>query len=137
MIIYIDENISYHIAHALNALQIPRNSSLSEPIEIKATVDVFGRGAKDEDWLPQAGAEGACVITQDINIHRIRHQRDLCEIHQLGMFFLKPPSKSGFSYWDLVMIILKHWPEMEQKALREKRAFFYRVTAKGGKLEQV
>ena len=137
MIIYIDENISYHIAHALNALQIPRNNSLSEPIEIKATVDVFGRGAKDEDWLPQAGAEGACVITQDINIHRIRHQRDLCEIHQLGMFFLKPPSKSGFSYWDLVMIILKHWPEMEQKALREKRAFFYRVTAKGGKLEQV
>ncbi len=137
MIIYIDENISYHIAHALNALQIPRNSSLSEHIEIKATVDVFGRGAKDEDWLPQAGAEGACVIMQDINIHRIRHQRDLCEIHQLGMFFLKPPSKSGFSYWESVMIILKHWPEMEQKALREKRAFFYRVTAKGGKLEQV
>lgn len=65
MIIYLDENISYHIAHALNQLQIPRNHSLSEQIEIKATVDVFGRGAKDEDWLPQAGAEGACVTPVD------------------------------------------------------------------------
>lgn len=136
MIIYIDENMSPYLSRGFNILQTPENKKLHDPIEVKSIKDDYGPGAKDEDWIPVAGERNSCVITQDYNINRIYHQRELCERYGLGMFYFKPPSKSGFKYWDMLKLMVKHWQTITQISLKEKRPFAYKVTSKGN-LEKI
>lgn len=139
MIIYIDENMPSVLAQGFNLLQAPENIrlKLKDLIEVKSIKKEFGEGAKDEDWIPQAGKQRACVITQDYNINRIKHQRALCEKYNLGMFYFRPPSKSGFTYWHMLEMLVKHWPEIIKKASWEERPFSYKITSKSSKLEQM
>lgn len=131
MIIYVDENMSPYLARGFDILQKPENVKLREPIEVRSIRDVFGQGAADEEWIPLAGEEGSCIITQDYNIRRIKHQQALCEQYKLGMFYFRPPSKRGFHYWDMLKLMVKHWPDITKIALTEKRPFAYRVTSRG------
>jgi len=131
MIFYVDENISPYLARGFNILQKPENIKLPEPIEIKSIKDDFGEGARDEDWIPSAGGSNACVLTQDYNIHRIEHQRELCEKYGLGMFYFRPPSKKGFLYWDMLKLMVKHWPSISIISTRESKPFAYKVTSRG------
>ncbi|MGF1637012.1 MAG: hypothetical protein ACFCUU_08070 [Cyclobacteriaceae bacterium] len=131
MIIYIDENMSPYLAQGFNILQKPLNQKVSEPIEVRAIKDDFGSGAKDEDWIPIAGKLGACIITQDYNIKRIKHQYALCQEFKLGMFYFRPPSKNGFSYWDMVSLLVKHWKKINKISIEEKRPFGYKISSKG------
>jgi hypothetical protein len=112
MIVYIDENMSPYLANGFHIIQEPLNFKLKDSIEVKSIKDAFGQGAKDEEWIPLAGEQNACVITQDYNIKRIDHQRRLCEQYGLGMFYFRPPSKNGFRYWDMVKLLVKHWEEI-------------------------
>jgi len=136
MIIYIDENMSHFLAEGLNLLQQPENKRLQDPIEIRAIQKEFGKGAHDEEWIPEAGKTGACIITQDFNIQRIRHQQALCKKYNLGMFYFKPPSKKGFSYWDMVKLVIKSWQEISIIANTQKKPFAYKISAKG-KIEKI
>lgn len=135
MIIYIDENMSPFLARGFNILQEPLNFKLKEAIEVRSIKDEFGTGAKDEDWIPIAGKQNSCVITQDYNINRIKHQRELCKQYNLGMFYFRPPSKNGFSYIDMLKLMIKHWEEISKKATKEKRPFSYKITQKGSLTE--
>jgi hypothetical protein len=139
MIIYIDENMPTVLAEGFHLLQAPENLrlKLKDPIEVKSIKKEFGVGAKDEDWIAQAGQQGACVITQDYNINRIKHQRALCEKYKLGMFYFRPPSKGGFTYWHMLELLVKHWPEIINKASRQQRPFSYKITSKSTKLEEM
>jgi hypothetical protein len=132
MISYIDENMPPLLAKGFNLLQQPENYrlNLKTPIEVRSIKEDFGVGAKDEDWIPLAGEKGACVITQDYNIKRIRHQRELCEKYGLGMFYFRPPSNNGFGYWDMLSLMVKHWPEITKKASRGSRPFSYKILAR-------
>jgi len=129
MTIYIDENLSSFLAQGLNFLQMPENLKLREPVDVRSIRD-FGVGAEDEDWIPQAGKADSCILTQDYNIHRIRHQKALCEQFNLGMFYIRPPSKVGFRYWDMVKLLIKHWPDITRIATREKRPFAFKITSR-------
>jgi hypothetical protein len=51
--IYIDENISPHIAAGLAILERPNG----DQFEVHSIESAFGRGAKDEEWLPKIGHE--------------------------------------------------------------------------------
>lgn len=139
MIIYVDENMAPVLAKGFNLLQDPLNFQLGikDPIEVKSIKEVFGEGTPDEDWIPIAGAEGACVLTQDYNINRIKHQRELCEKHGLGIFYFRPPSKNGFSYWEMVKHLVKHWEEIIKTASKKSRPFSYRITSKSSGLESM
>jgi len=64
--LYIDENISYHIANGLDKLEKGNGND----IEVLTIKDEFGRGANDEDWIPLVGKQSGVVITQDFNIYR-------------------------------------------------------------------
>lgn len=132
MIIYIDENMSPYLAKGFQILQAPENIKLKQSINVESIRDKFGRGAKDEYWIPQAGQTAACIITQDYNIHRIKHQNELCKKYKLGMFYFKPPSKNGISYWDMLTLMVKHWKEITRIATMEKRPFAYEITPRGG-----
>lgn len=137
MIIYIDENMSPFLARGFNILQKPENIKQREDIEIKSIKDEFGQGVQDEDWIPIAGEQGACILTQDYNINRIKHQRALCEEYNLGMFYFRPPSKGGFNYWNMVKLMVKHWPEIVKIASKNKKPFSFKVTSKSSHLENM
>ena len=88
----------------------------------------FGKGAKDEVWIPKVGKECGIVITQDLHIHTTRHQNELYKKHGLGVFFFKPPS-TGYSFWEMVEKLVKYWPEIKKKA-GDRKPFAYRITPK-------
>jgi hypothetical protein len=50
--IYIDENLSPHIAEGLNILEAPTG----DEFEVLSIGKTFGRGVQDEDWIPKVGA---------------------------------------------------------------------------------
>lgn len=136
MIIYIDENLPPVLAKGLDILQSPLNAKAREPINVRSLTDDFGKGSKDEEWIPQAGKREACIITQDYNIQRKKIQKALYEEYKLGMFFFRPPSRSGFNYWEMVKLIIKHWEKITHIALTEKRHFSYSASSKGS-LEKI
>ena len=131
MIIYIDENMSPYLAKGFNILQLPLNVNLREEIDVRSIKEDYGQGALDEDWIPQAGTKGACIITQDYNIKRIKHQQSLCEKYKLGMFYFRPPSKKGFLYWDMLSIMVKNWIIINKLAILHKKPFAFRISSKG------
>lgn len=127
------------LAEGFHILQEPENYrlKLEDRIEVKSIAGEFGRGALDEDWIPKAGRQNSCVITQDYNINRIKHQRALCEKYNLGMFYFRPPSKNGFSYWEMVQLLTKHWQEIIRTVSKQKRPFSYKITSRSSKLEKM
>jgi hypothetical protein len=130
MIIYIDENMPPTLAAGLNVLQEPENIRSGIFVEVKSIKTVFGKGAKDEEWIPLAGKQEACVITQDYNIQRTRHQKALCEENKLGLFFFRPPSKTGYSYWQMVELCIANWQQIVKIAAKEVKPFAYRCSAR-------
>ncbi|HKJ30902.1 MAG TPA: hypothetical protein VKA34_03700 [Balneolales bacterium] len=130
---YIDENIAPQIGRALSILQKP----LPEKVEVLTIRDEYGKGASDEEWIPEVGKENGIVITQDLNIQRIKQQRDLYRKYKLGVVFLKPPSKNGFSYWDMVTKIIESWPFIKKIAKKEKKPFAYVIRSRSKRLESL
>lgn len=66
-------------------------------------------------------------------MNTVSKQHDyLCD--GLGMFYFRPPSKTGFSYWDMLKLMAKHWEEIIKIATRQERPFGYKVSSRG-KLE--
>lgn len=137
MKVYIDENIAPQIAPGLHHLQEPLNNKEKHCCEIISIKDHFGEGTKDEEWIPIAGREGAIVITQDLRINSNQQQKQLYLEHGLGIFFFKPPSKTGYLYWDLVKQVINHWEEIKHLSTKTKRPFAYRCTAKKNKFESI
>lgn len=75
--IYIDENFSPYLAEGFNVFQKHLNSNEHTRFEVLSIKKEFGKGAKDEDWIPKVGKESGIVITQDLHIHTTRHQNEL------------------------------------------------------------
>ncbi len=137
MTLYIDENLPPQLAQAFDLLQAPLNRRNNTHIRVRSLAETFERGVKDEEWIPALGEEPSCVITQDYNIRRTRHQKALCEKYGLGVFYIRPPSKKGFSYWGFVKLLTKHWEEIIRIAEREKRPFSYRIGTRSSRLEKL
>lgn len=129
MIIYIDENMTAHLAHLLNKLQEALNVQHETQIEVRSRMEQFGTGAKDEDWVPKLDS-GSFVITQDLRIQTTRHQRDLYEKHGIGMFFVKPPSNKGFSFMEMTKLLVNRWEEILKIIKRDSPPFAYRCTSR-------
>lgn len=119
MRIYFDENFSPSLIAGMRAFQAGRKS---EEVEVCSVEEEFGKGAKDEDWLPRVARQHGVVVTQDINIHRARAQWELCQKNRIGIIFLKPPKK-GWSYWEIVQLVVRWWGEIKALARNETRPF--------------
>ena len=126
MKIYLDENLSEHIADALNLL----GKGYFLNIEVLSTKKAFGRGIADEVLIPQIGKESAILITQDYNIKRRSPQFDLCREHGLSLFFLVMP-KNQNGHWAIVKTLIEHWEEITLKAQKEAKPFAYLVRTVG------
>jgi hypothetical protein len=130
--IYIDENISIYLAKGLHLLEQPNNHGF----EILSIKEVFGEGVADETWIPKIGSEKGIVISQDYNIYRIRSQRELIFQHGLGIFFIIPPGKSGYTYWEIVKYSINHWEEIKKKSNETLLPFAFKCPCRG-KIEQI
>lgn len=119
MKIFIDENLSPFLAKGLHILEQP----MADGFEVLSIKDVFdkgdGKGVKDEEWIPKVGEMNGVVITQDKNIHRTKLQRDLFQKHGIGIFFISPP-KHGYTYWQMVEILIKEWKDIKEKCSTKK-----------------
>ena len=132
MIIYIDENMPKHLADGFHLLQYPEGLKTGNEIEVKYIPTEFNVGVKDPEWIPVAGKQGACIITQDVNISRRKHEIALYKEYKLGLFFLRGESKKkGLSIWQMVEAMAKNWPEISKKVYSEKKPFAYQFSIKG------
>jgi len=127
--ILVDENLSEHLADGLNAIQRP----LENGIHVVSMAAIFGKGTKDDIWIPMWGKQDGIFLTEDYNITRTRHLAELLEQNHFGAFFIKVPNKT--SYWDRVNMIIKHWPEITKIVARKKKPCAYLVTPR--KLEKM
>lgn len=128
--IYIDENLPKQLAIGLNELQQPMNSKDGISVEVLSISEVYGKGAKDEDWIPEVGKENGIVITQDYRIQTQRHQKELYINSGIGILFLNPPSKGGFSYWEMVKQLVSRWDDIKTIVKRNSTPFAFRCTSK-------
>ena len=119
MRIYFDENFSPSLVAGIQKLQDGRKS---DGITVHSVIDEFGRGAPDEKWIPGIASQHGCVITQDLNINRMRAQWDLCNQNKIGIFFLKPP-KRGWDYWTIVNLVVTSWTRIQKIAKDPRRPF--------------
>lgn len=125
MRIYFDENFSPHLVAGMRAFQEARRS---EDVAVCSVEDEFGRGAHDEVWIPGIAQRHGVALTQDLNIHRSRAQRELCEANKIGVFFFKPPARARtWTYWDIVQLVVRHWPEIKRLSAEERRPFSFVV----------
>lgn len=130
--VYFDENMPTQLARGLNLLQHHLNYKESLQIEVLAIKDVFGRGATDEQWIPEIGKENAVVITQDYRIQTLRHQKQLYVSSGAGLLFIKSPSKGGFSYWEMVKLIVNKWDEIKGIIGKYTPPYAFRYMARSG-----
>ena len=125
MRIYFDENFSPHLVAGMRSFQEARKS---EEIIVCSVEEEFGRGVQDETWIPGIAQRHGVALTQDLNIHRSRAQWDLCKANKVGVFFFKPPAKAKmWSYWDIVQLTVRHWPEMKRLSTETRRPFGFVV----------
>ncbi len=135
MKIYFDENFSPHLVKGMRAIQDGRRS---EGVTVSSVEEEFGRGVADEDWIPEVASRHGIALTQDLNIHRLRAQWELCKENKIGVFFFKPPKKSkSWSYWDIAQLVMRHWPEINRLAVNQHRPFGYVVELNRAKMTRL
>jgi len=128
--VYIDENLPRQLAEGLNKLQDPQNHRENWEIEVLSIKDVFGQGKQDEDWIPVVGKENGIVITQDFRIQTQKHQKELYIQNGVGILFFNPPSKTGFTYWEMVKQLVNRWDEIKKIIKKNKAPFAYRCSSR-------
>lgn len=132
MKIFFDENFSPYLAHGFRSFQAGRPS---EEIEVLHLADTFDHGTPDEAWIPALAKMHAVAVTQDFNLCIMKMQWQLCVKYKIGIFFLRPPKKKKYGYWDLVDMVLKHWRAMKDITTSEDRPFAYQITPRSTKPE--
>jgi hypothetical protein len=59
---------------------------------------------------------------------------DECQANKIGVFFFRPP-KNGWSYWSLIQLMVRMWPEITRLARETKRPFGYVVEGSRGRIQ--
>jgi hypothetical protein len=124
--IYLDENLSEHVAGALNLL----NKGYFPYLLVHSTKVKFGKGAADEEIIPVIGKTGGTLITKDINFHRTAMQYQLCRQYKLGVFFLKLP-KGQDRHWEIVKLLINNWEEMAKLTNEKNMPFGFEILTRG------
>lgn len=128
---FIDENMPPQLAEGLAILEKPND----EGVEVYSIQKEYGRGTQDEDWIPRVGSLNGIVITQDYNIQRTQQQYELLKKYKMGIFYLRPPGKIGYKYWEMVQKIINNWEEIKELG-KGKFPFAYRIMPRG-KIEKL
>ena len=126
MKIFLDENLSEHVADALNSLNI----GYFQGIDVVSTKKEIGTGKADSEIIPVIGEENGILVTQDNDFRKESAIYGLCKKYNLGVIFLAPANGLN-RHWDLVKLLIKNWEELI-KLCNSRRPFAYRITTRGG-----
>ena len=119
MKVLLDNNLSPHLARALNALLEPEGD------QVVHLTDRFPASTEDRAWIGALAEEGGwVVISGDLRIYRNRLEREAWRRSRLIVFFLAPQwgkVRNIEKAWRL----LRWWPRIrEQVAIVEAPAAF-------------
>jgi hypothetical protein len=114
MTVYIDENMPMIFAEGFQKLQAPliKKLSIPFPVNVKSIQNEFGKGTNDDVWIPIIGGRDACVVTKDTHLKSRKHEIELLREHQINMIYLKAPKRAEFTYWEMVELLVKNWPQV-------------------------
>ncbi len=129
--IFLDENLSEHVATALNLLC----KGYFPDVNVESTKNAFGKGVADEIIIPGIGKQKGFFITKDIKISRRDAQYELCKEYKLGVFFLHLP-KGMNRHWEIVKLLIDKWDEIIDTINKKSRPFGYEVSTRG-KLKKI
>lgn len=118
--IFIDRSIPRGVADALKAIGRDDVSWLE---------DLYAHNVKDEEWLPDAGANGWLVLSRDKKIMTRPGQRGLVIRHHVGMFVFN--QRHDPSKWDYFKLLGKCLDEMERLFAATERPFIFVVSREG------
>lgn len=133
MRIYFDENFSPNLVAGMKVFQEGRRR---DDVTVFSIADEFEQGTPDETWIPAVAKVRGVALTQDTNIHRTRAQATLCHANKIGVFFFKPP-KDGWTYWRLIQLVVRLWPDITRLASVTKRPFGFVVDARTAKIKRL
>lgn len=125
---FFDANLPPTLPEALHIL----HKTAPVHAEVSYIPDLFGDGASDEEWISGIAEDGpATIITCDHHIHKRSDQRLLYQEAGLGLVVLKPPSKKGLPYWQMVQKIIKHWEEIIETASNTPKPYLFLISVSG------
>lgn len=123
MHIFIDENISPHLARALNHLQkgLPENHS------IVAAIDKFGHGVPDTVWLDALKQEGNWVILSKDKFGK--GDRERLAFREAGIPIFNLDRKwSNKRFWETSERLIAWWPTISTTVSRSIKGELYEIS---------
>ena len=127
MRIVFDENVPQIIASALRDLSVV---DFSEH-EITSIADLGKQGIPDTEVLHEVG-KGGILITYDKDFKTQKALYQIIKQNGIGVFWIRQSKNQRM--WDLVQLLVKHWPDIVQNAESTKKPFLMEVTKNGVEL---
>ena len=109
--ILLDENTGAPFVAALRRVaELDRR----HPCEIAHTIELFGKGAKDPDWVPRIMNEDWLLVTEDRGKNSRQEERlpQLCRLHKITHVLVLPALLKRGGQFEKMRAILAVWPEL-------------------------
>ena len=117
---FFDNNLSQHLAKAMNILE-------KEGI-VTHLRDKFEPDAKDEVWLEYVGKNRMIVITRDKQIKRRAAELRAFKKYKVGAFILGGQNPG---IWQIVKQIINNWLKIKELSSDTRTPFIFKVPLKG------
>lgn len=114
-----DENISGLVVDALKALGKP----------VAYLTDILPRGTVDQVLFSRLGELGWLLVTQDKKIKRKKHELEALRRAGIGAFIFTGRAERDVD--SMMMLVLKHFQEMQRLADKTTRPFVFGISDKG------
>jgi hypothetical protein len=124
MTFFLDNNLSEQLAKGMKGFG-------EKVVHLK---DLFPEDAEDTLWLTYVGKNRMCLITRDERIRWRPAELRAFREHEVGAFFLGGKNRTACQ---LVQQLVRCWPQMKQKAVKDRRPFACRVSATGTKFVSI
>lgn len=126
MRVFLDENLSEHVASALNHL----NKAHFAGIEVVSVKQVGWGGKPDTELIPLIGGFDGVLITKDTDFTpKVQAQFQLCKDHGVGIVFVKP-IKGHDLYWEMVKLLIKNWERIMQICTTRRKPWAFILSAR-------
>lgn len=109
MKVFVDNNLSPYLAHALNALLEPEGD------QVVHLTDRFAPDTDDRTWIGELGNEGGWVVlSADRRIYRNKLEREAWRRSRLVVFFLTPQWRRARNT-EIAWRLLRWWPRIAEQ----------------------
>jgi hypothetical protein len=120
---YLDANLPFRGANALNALEE------GEEDNVYHTGLVFGQDIKDLDLFPKIKENNGILITNDLKQYSRKNERDL--IKDLGITVILFHLPKGANFVLKYKTIIDRWEEIKTICRKTKHPFFCKIKMRG------